>query len=113
MSEQRKPPYLILYTETTRTVNGEERTYRNRAGVAFPLRSGVGFSLHVDENLAVLNSACILPPLERRDAPQDRPAQAAARPTRPAPRPTRPGAAPPAAPRGDFTDDFDIDEIPF
>lgn len=106
MSENRKPPYLILYTETTRTVNGEERTYRNRAGVAFPLRNGVGFSLHVDENLAILNSACILPPLERRDDAQDRPARIAARPTR-----TR--ATPPAAPRGGFTDDFDIDEIPF
>ena len=105
MSEQRKPPYLILYTETTRTVNGEERTYRNRAGVAFPLRNGVGFNLHVDENLAVLNSACILPPLERRDAAPDPANRAAARATR--------SATSPAKPRDEFTDDFDIDEIPF
>ena len=108
MSEDRKPPYLILYTETTRTVNGEERTFRNRAGIAFPLRNGVGFNVHVDENLAVLNAACILPPLERRQDARDPADRAPARP-----RPARSAPAPAAKPQPAFTDDFDIDDIPF
>lgn len=108
MSESAKPPYLVLYTESKRVVDGEERTFRNRAGVAFPFKNGTGFNVHVDTNLLVMNEAALLPPIrERASARPDRPPVAAG------PRPA------PAARRGApaFTDDvadpFDDESIPF
>ena len=111
MSESPNPPYLVLYTESKRVVDGEERTFRNRAGVAFPFKNGTGFNVHVDTNLLVMNQAALLPPIRERatTAPpsrQPRPASG-----RPGPRPAAKSRTP--AFRDDVDDPFDDESIPF
>ena len=108
MSDSPNPPYLVLYTESKRVVDGEERTFRNRAGVAFPFKNGPGFNVHVDANLLVMNEAALLPPIrDRASARVERPPRAGG--PRPAPVATRRTPA--------FTDDvadpFDDESIPF
>ena len=85
---------LIAYTSSRREIDGEERVFRTRVGVAFPHKRADGYTILIDDNLSVGGEIVLFPPFD-----DDR---------NPRPERTR-RQSPPAA---DSDDDFD-DDIPF
>ncbi|MXY58844.1 MAG: hypothetical protein F4Y41_21100 [Gammaproteobacteria bacterium] len=88
---------LIAYTSSRREIDGEERVFRNRVGVAFPHKRADGYTILIDDNLSVRGEIVLFPPFD--DTRNGR-AEGAQR------------QSPPSAPVGDGLDDFD-DDIPF
>ena len=88
---------LIAYTSSRREIDGEERVFRTRVGVAFPHKRADGYTILIDENLSVRGEIVLFPPFD--DDRNRRPE-----------RPQRPSA--PSADSGNGLDDFD-DDIPF
>ena len=87
---------LIAYAPSRREVDGEERTFRTRVGVAFPHKRSDGYTILIDDNLSVGGEIVLFPPLD-----DDR----TRRPESGSPAPARPASS-------DGLDDFD-DDIPF
>ena len=87
---------LIAYAPSRREVDGEERTFRTRVGVAFPHKRSDGYTILIDDNLSVGGEIVLFPPLD--DDRTRRPESASPAPARPA--------------SSDDLDDFD-DDIPF
>ena len=88
---------LIAYTSSRREIDGEERTFRTRVGVAFPHKRAEGYTILIDDNLSVGGEIVLFPPFDN-----DR----NGRPER-----TNRGPAPNAQSTDGF-EDFD-DDIPF
>ena len=88
---------LIAYTSSRREIDGEERTFRTRVGVAFPHKRAEGYTILVDDNLSVGGEIVLFPPFDndRNGRPE---------------RTSRPAA--PTAQSSDGFEDFD-DDIPF
>ena len=73
---------LIAYAPSRRQIDGEERTFRTRVGVAFPHKRSRGYTVLIDDNLSVRGEIVLFPPFD--DAGRDRPEQTnrqSARPT--------------------------------
>ena len=88
---------LIAYAPSRREIDGEERTFRTRVGVAFPHKRAEGYTILIDDNLSVGGEIVLFPPFD-----DDRSG-----------RPERTNRLPaPTAPSTDGIDDFD-DDIPF
>ena len=88
---------LIAYTSSRREIDGEERTFRTRVGVAFPHKRSEGYTILIDDNLSVGGEIVLFPPFDN-----DR----NGRPERTSRRP------PPTAQSTDGFEGFD-DDIPF
>ena len=88
---------LIAYAPSRREIDGEERTFRTRVGVAFPHKRADGYTVLIDDNLSVRGEIVLFPPFD--DDRNGRPE-----------RTSRPPA--PNAQSTDGNDDFD-DDIPF
>ncbi|MCY4029623.1 MAG: hypothetical protein OXH75_25325 [Acidobacteria bacterium] len=88
---------LIAFTSSRREIDGEERVFRTRVGVAFPHKRADGYTILIDDNLSVGGEIVLFPPFD--DDRNPRPER-----TRPEPRA--------AAESGNGFDDFD-DDIPF
>ena len=88
---------LIAYTSSRRQIDGEERTFRTRVGVAFPHKRAEGYTILIDDNLSVGGEIVLFPPFDNdRDG-----------------RPERGNRKPaPSAASSDGVSDFD-DDIPF
>ncbi len=88
---------LIAYTSSRREIDGEERTFRTRVGVAFPHKRAEGYTILIDDNLSVGGEIVLFPPFDndRNGRPE--------RSNRQSPRSTE---------SGNGFDDFD-DDIPF
>ena len=88
---------LIAYTSSRRQIDGEERTFRTRVGVAFPHKRAEGYTILIDDNLSVGGEIVLFPPFdnERNGRPERSNRQSA-----------------PSAASSDGVDDFD-DDIPF
>ena len=88
---------LIAYAPSRRQIDGEERTFRTRVGVAFPHKRADGYTILIDDNLSVGGEIVLFPPFD--DDRNDRPERASRQPA-------------PNARSSDGDDDFD-DDIPF
>ena len=88
---------LIAYTSSRREIDGEERVFRNRVGVAFPHKRADGYTILIDDNLSVRGEIVLFPPFDDDRNP---------RPER------RNGQSPSPAKPSDGFEDFD-DDIPF
>ena len=88
---------LIAYAPSRRDIDGEERTFRTRVGVAFPHKRSDGYTILIDDNLSVGGEMVLFPPLD--DDRTKRPESG-----------SRPSATRSAS--SDDLDDFD-DDIPF
>ena len=88
---------LIAYTSSRREIDGEERVFRTRVGVAFPHKRADGYTILIDDNLAICGEIVLFPPFD--DAGNPRPERTQRR-------------SEPAADAGNGLDDFD-DDIPF
>ena len=88
---------LIAYTSSRREIDGEERVFRTRVGVAFPHKRADGYTILIDDNLSVRGDIVLFPPFDdNRDRGPER-------------------SQPPAgsgADAGNGFDDFE-DDIPF
>ena len=88
---------LIAYAPSRRQIDGEERTFRTRVGVAFPHKRADGYTILIDDNLSVGAEIVLFPPFD--DDRNGRPERTNRQPA-------------PAARSTDGNDDFD-DDIPF
>ena len=88
---------LIAYAPSRREIDGEERTFRTRVGVAFPHKRSEGYTVLIDDNLSVRGEIVLFPPFD--DPRSDRPERS-----------NRQSARPAESDNG--LDDFD-DDIPF
>ena len=88
---------LIAYAPSRREIDGEERTFRTRVGVAFPHKRSDGYTILIDENLSVRGEIVLFPPFD--DARNDTPERTGRH-------------ASPRTESGHGLDDFD-DDIPF
>ena len=89
---------LIAYAPSRREIDGEERTFRTRVGVAFPHKRADGYTILIDDNVSVRGEIVLFPPFDDSRNP---------RPER-----TQQPQSPPSAASGNGLDDFD-DDIPF
>ena len=88
---------LIAFAPSRRQIDGEERTFRTRVGVAFPHKRADGYTILIDDNLSVGGEIVLFPPFD--DDRNGRPERTNRQP-------------PPNARSADGSDDFD-DDIPF
>ena len=88
---------LIAYTSSRREIDGEERVFRNRVGVAFPHKRADGYTILIDDNLGVRGEIVLFPPFDDTRNPRPERSQ---RQSAPAPE------------SGNGLEDFD-DDIPF
>ena len=49
---------LIAYAPSRREIDGEERTFRTRVGVAFPHKRADGYTILIDDNVSVRGRSC-------------------------------------------------------
>ena len=88
---------LIAYAPSRREIDGEERTFRTRVGVAFPHKRADGYTILIDDNLSIRGEIVLFPPFD--DAGSGRPERGNRR-------------SPPRDESTNGLDDFD-DDIPF
>ncbi len=88
---------LIAYTSSRREIDGEERVFRNRVGVAFPHKRADGYTILIDDNLSVRGEIVLFPPFDDNRNPRPERSQR---------------QSPPALESGNGLEDFD-DDIPF
>ena len=88
---------LIAYAPSRRQIDGEERTFRTRVGVAFPHKRADGYTILIDDNLSVGGEIVLFPPFD--DDRNGRPERTNRQPA-------------PNARLANGNDDFD-DDIPF
>ena len=62
---------LIAYAPSRREIDGEERTFRTRVGVAFPHKRSDGYTILIDDNLSIRGEIVLFPPFD--DARSGRP----------------------------------------
>ncbi len=88
---------LIAYAPSRREIDGEERTFRTRVGVAFPHKRSDGYTILIDDNLSIRGEIVLFPPFDDTGSGP---------PERSSPQ------SPPRSETGDGVHDFD-DDIPF
>lgn len=64
----KKEPFNLLKVREYTDGNGEVKKIYTRVGVAFQVKDG-GFSIKIDEGIALIGDALILPRKEREDGP--------------------------------------------
>ena len=67
----KKEPFNLLKVREYTDGNGEVKKIYTRVGVAFQVKDG-GFSIKIDEGIALIGDALILPRKEREDGPTTR-----------------------------------------
>ena len=63
---------LIAFTSSSRQVDGEERRFRTRIGVAFPHKRAEGYTILINDNISVAGEIVLFPPFDDDTGPTDR-----------------------------------------
>ena len=91
---------LIAYSSSRREIDGEERTFRTRIGVAFPHKRAAGYTILINDSISIAGEIVLFPPFDDGAGATRNGNQGA----RTAARPQPPSGADDGF--GDFTDDI-------
>ena len=74
---------LIAYSSNRREIDGEERTFRTRIGVAFPHKRAEGYTILNNDSISIAGEIVLFPPFDDGAAPPATATRARARPLGP------------------------------
>ena len=63
---------LIAYSSSRREIDGEERTFRTRIGVAFPHKRAEGYTILINDSISVAGEIVLFPPFDDGAGTNDR-----------------------------------------